>query len=59
MKRKQHVQSFLSVWHKRLLSATLDMHVMQENVHQSNLQLVFLQSVLLKGAMSLYFRVFL
>ena len=41
MKRNQHVQSFLSVWHKRLLSATLDMHDIQENVFQSNLQLGF------------------
>ena len=41
MERKQHVQSFLSVRHKRLLSATLDMHDMQENVSQDNLQLVF------------------
>ena len=40
MKRK-HVQSLLSAWHKRLHSATLDMHDMQENVRQSNLQLVF------------------
>ena len=58
MKRKQQVQSFLSVWHKRLLSGTLDMHDMQENVRQSNLLLVFLQTVSLKGAMSGYFRVF-
>ena len=43
MKRKQHVQSFLSVWNKRLLSRQLqDMHDAQENVRQSNLQLVFL-----------------
>ena len=48
MKRNQHVQSFLSVWHKRLLSATLDMHDMQENVRQSNLQ-VFLRTILGKG----------
>ena len=54
MKRKQHVQSFLSVWHKRLLSATLDMHDMQENARQSNLQL----GSLVKGAMSHYFWVF-
>ena len=47
MKRNEHVQSFLSVWHKRLLSATLDMHDMQENVRQSNLQLLFLQTILL------------
>ena len=58
MKRKQHVQSFLSVWHKRLLSATLDMHDMQENVCQSNLQLVFLQIISLKGAMSSFLGVF-
>ena len=39
---KQHVQSFLSVWNKCLLGAILlqDMHDMQENAHQSNLQLV-------------------
>ena len=41
MKRKQHVQSFLSAWHKRLLSASLDVHYMKENVRQSDLQLVF------------------
>ena len=58
MKRNQLVQTFLSVWHKRLLSATLDMHDMQENVHQRNLQLVFLQTILLKEAISRYFRVF-
>ena len=34
------------------------MHGMQENVRQSNLQLVFLQTISLKGAMSRYFRVF-
>ena len=55
MKRKQYVQSFLSVWHIRLFSVTLDM---QENVYQSNLQLVLLQTITLKGAMSRYFRVF-
>ena len=32
---------FLSVSHKHLLSATLDMHDMQENCRESNLQLVF------------------
>ena len=58
MKRKQHVQSFLSVWHKRLLRATLEMHEMQENVRQSNLHFVFLQTISLKGAMPRYFRVF-
>ena len=58
MKRKQHVQSFLSVWHKCLLSATLDMHDMQENARQSYLHLVFLQAISLKGAMSRYYRVF-
>ena len=41
MKWNQHLQSFLSVWHKRLLSASLDMHDMQENVRESNLQLAF------------------
>ena len=56
MKRNQHVQ--FSVWRKRLLSATLDMYDMQENVRQSNLQLVFLKTILLKGAMSRYFWVF-
>ena len=55
MTQNQHVQSFLSVWHKRLLSATPDMHDMQENAHQSNLQLGFLQTILVKGAMSHYF----
>ena len=40
-----HVQSLLSVWHKRLLIATLDMHDMQENVRQIN----FLQTILLKA----------
>ena len=54
MKRKQNVQFFLSTWHKRLLSATLDVHDMQENVRQSNLQLVFLQTISLKGAVSSY-----
>ena len=58
MKRKQHVQSYLRVWYKRLLSATLDMLDMKENVRQSNLHLVFLQTFSLKGAMSRYFRVF-
>ena len=56
MKRNQHVQ--FSVWHKRLLSATVDMYDMQENVRQSNLQLVFLKTILLKGAMSRDFWVF-
>ena len=55
MKWKQHVQSFLSVWRKRLLSATLDM---QENVRHSNLQLAFLQTISLKGDTSHYLRVF-
>ena len=50
MKWKQHVQSFLSLWHKRLLRATLDMHDMQENVRQSNLQLAFLQTISLKAS---------
>ena len=59
MKRNQHVQSFLSVWHKRLLSSTLDMHDMQENVRESNLKLgFFLRTILVKGAMSRYFWVF-
>ena len=49
MKWKQHVQSFLCVWHKRLLSATLDVHNMQENVRQRNLQLVFFRLFHLKG----------
>ena len=49
MKRKHHFQSFLSVWHKRLLIATLDMHDMRENVRQSNMQLSFLQTISLKG----------
>ena len=57
-KRKQHVQSFLSVWHKRLLCATPGMNDMKENGRQSNLQLVFLQTILLKGALSRYFSVF-
>ena len=35
MKRKQHVQSSLSVGHKRLLDATLDMNDMQVQVLQS------------------------
>ena len=39
MMRKQQVQLFLSAY-KHLLSATLDMYGMQENVRQSNLQLV-------------------
>ena len=34
------------------------MHDMQGNVRQGNLQLVFLQTILLKGAMSLSSRVF-
>ena len=46
----KHVQSFLSVWHKRLLSATLDMHDIQENVRQSNLLLAFLQTISLKAS---------
>ena len=33
------------------------MHDMQESVRQSNLQLVFLQTISFKGAMSRYFRV--
>ena len=41
MKRKQHLQSFLSV----CLVHLQDMHDMQENVRQSNLQLVFLQTI--------------
>ena len=45
MEWKQYVQSFLSVWHKRLLRATLDVRDMQENVHQSNLQLIFSQTI--------------
>ena len=40
MKRKQHLQSFLSV----CLVQLQDLHDMQENVFQSNLQLVFLQT---------------
>ena len=52
MKRKQHIESFLSLWHKRLLSATLEIHDMQEKVRQSKLQLVFLQTISLKGAKS-------
>ena len=56
MKRNQHVQ--FGVWRKRLLSATLDMYDMQENVRQSNLQLVFLKTILRKGAVSRYFWVF-
>ena len=40
MKRKQHLQSSLSVCLVRLQ----DMHNMQENVRQSKLQLVFLQT---------------
>ena len=44
MKRKQH----LSVCNKRLLVQLQDMYDMQENVRQSNLQLVFLQTIYLK-----------
>ena len=33
------------------------MHDMQESVRHSNLQIVFLQTISLKGAMSRYFRV--
>ena len=43
MKRKQHLQSFLSVCNKRL-----QLQDMLENVRQSNLQLVFLQTIYLK-----------
>ena len=42
---------FLSVSHKHLLSATLDMHDMQENCRESNLQLVFFfQTIFLRRA---------
>ena len=58
MKRKQHVNSFLKVWHKCLCSATLDIYDMQENLSQSNLQLFFSQTLSLKGAMSRYFMMF-
>ena len=40
MKRKQHIQSFLSACSVQLQ----DIHDMQENVRQSNFQLVFLQT---------------
>ena len=51
MKRKQYDQSFLRVWHKRLLSATPDMHDMQKNVRQSNfaIYLFFCRVCHLKG----------
>ena len=58
MKRKQHVQSFLSVWHKRLLSATLDMHDIRKTSVRVICSEFFLKTISLKGAMSHYFRVF-
>ena len=39
--KPQEIKVLLSVWHKRLLRATLDMHDMQENLRQSNFQLFF------------------
>ena len=58
MKRKQHVQSSLSLWHKRLPRATLDMYDMQGDVRQRDLQLVFLRLFHLKGLCHVILRCF-